>query len=166
MLSTNTRDFQLLRPTGRLARVGFLPAWSASAGGRLRARDTYTRTSHPSLSNIAMVERVPAKVAAKAAAKRKQPDEATASGSMPILPPANREPGAAATVAAGGDGLVVVSEKKTKEAKGGSKYKGVYADKAVASKWYLSASTIERCTWATTIPSSRLPARTTRLTCA
>ena len=83
-----------------------------------------------------MVERVPAKVAAKAAAKRKQPDEATASGSMPILPPsksANLE--LAATVAAGGDGLVVVSEKKTKEAKGGSKYKGVYADKAVASKW-------------------------------
>ena len=82
-----------------------------------------------------MVERVPAKVAAKAAAKRKQPDEATASGSMPILPPsksANLE--LAATVAAGGDGLVVVSEKKTKEAKGGSKYKGVYADKAVASK--------------------------------
>ena len=83
-----------------------------------------------------MVERVPAKVAAKAAAKRKQPEEATASGSMPILPPsksANLE--LAATVAAGGDGLVVVSDKKTKEAKGGSKYKGVYADKAVASKW-------------------------------
>ena len=74
-----------------------------------------------------MVERVPRKVAAKAAAKRKQPDEATASGSMPILPAKQINPNLelAATVAAGGDGLVVVSEKKTKEAKGGSKYKRV-----------------------------------------
>ena len=84
-----------------------------------------------------MVERVPAKVAAKAAAKRKL-------GPMRRPPPArcrfSRQTKSAnlelaATVAAGGDGLVVVSEKKTKEAKGGSKYKGVYADKAVASKW-------------------------------
>ena len=82
-----------------------------------------------------MVERVPAKVAAKAAAKRKQPDEATASGSMPILPPSIGEPGARGNGRRGRRRPRRGLEKKTKEAKGGSKYKGVYADKAVASKW-------------------------------
>ena len=142
-----------------------------------------------------MVQKVPAKVAAKAAGKRKQAEEAAAQGfddaERAILPgaeaqdaqrrfgppqnphdppeahalgaaadgaapsgdagastgelaggsrPARPEPGAAPEPGAGlGSSSPPAAKKaKGKEAKGGSRFKGVYVDKAVASKWKAS----------------------------